>query len=144
MRGVSSSRNRRGKYSKYDTIKEKRRRWYEMARGWTKFKKADVLKAIQGSGGIKMEICKRLNCDRGTLDRYIARFADIAQAIEREVEDVGDIVEAKIITGIREGNTTLMIFYAKTKLKHRGYVERQEIESTQPIIVRIDEDDAKG
>jgi len=115
-----------------------------MARGWTKFKKADVLKAIQGSGGIKMEICKRLNCDRGTLDRYIARFADIAQAIEREVEDVGDIVEAKIITGIREGNTTLMIFYAKTKLKHRGYVERQEIESTQPIIVRIDEDDAKG
>lgn len=115
-----------------------------MASGWMKYKKSSVIKAIQGSGGIKMEICKRLNCDRGTLDRYIAKYPDIAQEIEKEIEDVGDIVEAKIITGIREGNTALTIFYAKTKLKNRGYVERQEIESTQPIIVRIDADDAKG
>lgn len=35
------------------------------------------------------------------------------------------------------------IFYAKTKLKNRGYVERQEVESTQPVVIHIDEDDAK-
>jgi hypothetical protein len=115
-----------------------------MASGWTKFKKADVLKAIKGSGGIKLQICRRLNCARDTLDRYIARFPDIAKAIESEVEDMGDIVEAKILSGIREGNTALMIFYAKTKLKNRGYIERQEIESTQPVIIRLDEDDVRG
>ena len=57
---------------------------------------------------------------------------------------MGDIVEAKILSGIREGNTALMIFYAKTKLKNRGYIERQEIESTQPVIIRLDEDDVRG
>ena len=60
-----------------------------------------------------------------------------------EIEELGDLVESKIVQGIQEGNTTLAIFYAKTKLKHRGYIECQEVASTQPIVIRIDEDDAR-
>lgn len=115
-----------------------------MAAGWTKFKKAQVLKAIKGSGGVKLAICQRLNCDRGTFDRYLERFPDVSQAFEEEKEEVGDLVESKIITGIKAGNVALTIFYAKTKLKNRGYVERQEVESTQPVIIHVDEDDARG
>lgn len=115
-----------------------------MASGWTKFKKENVLKAIKDSGGVKLLICQRLHCDRGTFDRYLARSPEIQKAYEAEIEEIGDVVESKILQGIREGSIPLAIFYAKTKLKHRGYVERQEVESTQPVVVHIDEDDAKG
>lgn len=114
-----------------------------MARGWTKFDKAKVLKAIKDSAGVKLLICQRLQCDRGTFDRYLAKFPEIKAAFDAEIEEVGDVVESKIIEGIREGNVALAIFYAKTKLKHRGYVERQEVENTQPVVIHIDEDDAK-
>lgn len=115
-----------------------------MATGWRKFPRQKVLKAIKDSGGVKLLICQRLGCDRGTFDRYLENDPAIRKAYDDECEEIGDVVESKIITGIKEGNTALMIFYAKTKLKNRGYVERQEVENTQPVVIHIDEDDARG
>lgn len=111
-------------------------------RGWRKFPKKKVIDAIKGSGGNKMLISKRIGCSRDTLDAYLAESPDIRQAFDTEIEELGDVVEAKIIQGIQEGNVALTIFYAKTKLKNRGYVERQEIDSTRPLIISIDKDDA--
>jgi hypothetical protein len=34
---------------------------------------------------------------------------------------------------IQEGNTACIIFYCKTKLKHRGFVERQEVDHSGNI-----------
>lgn len=114
-----------------------------MASGWRKFSREKVLKAIKDSGGNKLLISKRVGCNRDTLSQYLAADPELKRAYDEEVENIGDIVESKIIQGIQEGNVALTIFYAKTKLKNRGYVERQEIESSQPVIVHIDEDDAK-
>lgn len=114
-----------------------------MAAGWRKFPKAKVLAAIKDSAGNKLLISKRVGCNRDTLNEYLAAYPDLKKAYDEEIEELGDVVESKIIQGIREGNITLAIFYAKTKLKNRGYVERQEVESTQPVVIHIDEDDAK-
>ena len=114
-----------------------------MASGWRKFPKEKVLKAIEGSGGNNLLISRRVGCNRDTLNQYIAAFPDIKKAYDDEIEELGDVVESKIVQGIQEGNIALMIFYAKTKLKHRGYIERQEVENTQPVVIHIDEDDAK-
>lgn len=114
-----------------------------MASGWRKFPKDKVLKAIKDSGGNKLLISKRVGCNRDTLNQYLAAFPDLKRAYDEEIEELGDVVESKIVQGIQEGNITLAIFYAKTKLKHRGYVERQEVESTQPVVIHIDGDDAK-
>ena len=114
-----------------------------MATGWRKYPRSKVLKAIHGSGGNKMLISRRLGCSRETLDVYLAEIPEIKKAFDTEVEELGDIVESKIIQGIQDGNVALTIFYAKTKLKNRGYVERQELDGTQSVVIRIDGDDAK-
>ncbi|WP_288615086.1 hypothetical protein [uncultured Victivallis sp.] len=115
-----------------------------MATGWRKFPRQKVLKAIKDSGGVKLLICQRLGCDRGTLDRYLANDPIIRKAYEDEQEELCDVVESKIIQRIKEGCDSMIMFFAKTKMKHRGYVERQEMENTQPVVIHIDEDDARG
>lgn len=56
-------------------------------------------------------------------------------------EDCKDIIEDAIIQKILDGDTTMIIFAAKCRLKDRGYVERQEqvlkTETTNPINVLI-------
>lgn len=115
-----------------------------MAKGWRKFSRVKVMAAIKGSGGLKSVICQRLGCDRQTLENYFKDSEELREAYQREVDDLGDVVEAKIIEAIRSGSETMAIFYAKTKLKSRGYVERQEIDPMKPIVVVIDQDDAKA
>lgn len=102
-----------------------------------------MLNAIKNSAGNKLLISKRVGCNRETLNKYLEAYPDLKKAYDDEIEELGDLVESKIVQGIQEGNTTLAIFYAKTKLKHRGYIECQEVASTQPIVIRIDEDDAR-
>lgn len=115
-----------------------------MAAGWRKFSRDKVLKAIEGSAGVKLLICQRLKCDRGTLDRYLKDDKAIRAAYEAEIENAGDLCEAKLMEAIKDGNLTAIIFFSKTKLKNRGYVERQEVDTTQPIVFSIDGDDAKA
>ena len=114
-----------------------------MAKGWRRHSTEKVIKAIDGSGGVKLEICRRLGCNRQTFDNYLAENEKIAQAFHDECEALGDLCEAKIIEQIRTGNPIMMMFYAKTKLKNRGYVERQEVDNTRPIIIKVDEDDSR-
>lgn len=115
-----------------------------MAKGWRKFSREKVLKAINGSGGIKMLICQRVGCDRYTLDKYLKEDEIILKAYQTEIDELGDVVESKIINRIKDGSETMMIFYAKTKLKSRGYVERQEVDSVTPLVLKFDTDDAKA
>lgn len=115
-----------------------------MPKNWIKYDKRRIIEAINDSAGNKTIIAKRVGCSRVSLDKYIAKYPEIAEALSNECEKVGDLVENKILQGIHEGNVALMIFYAKTKLKHRGYQERQEIAVTQPIQLVVDETDLKA
>lgn len=38
-----------------------------------------------------------------------------------------DFAESLILKKMKEGDTTMIIFYAKTQMKDRGYTERREI-----------------
>jgi len=91
-----------------------------------------------------MVICRRIGCNRSTFDEYLKNDPVVNRVFLEEIEDIGDLCEAGIITKLKERDRTMLIYYSKTKLKHRGYVERQEVENTQPIIVHVDEDDARG
>lgn len=86
-----------------------------------------IIKAIHKSGGIKSTIAKRAGCTRKTLDKWIADNQQVREAYEEEREKLKDMCESKLVEGIQAGNPTLIIFYAKTQLKDRGYVERTEV-----------------
>ena len=114
-----------------------------MAKGWTKFSRDKIMEAVRNSGGNKLLISRRLGCARNSVDHYLDRYPDCRAAFEEELESAGDMCEAQLMNKIKDGNLTAIIFYAKTKLRNRGYIERQEreIECTQPLVIHIDEED---
>jgi transposase len=90
-------------------------------------KKEAFLEALELNMGIVSQACKAAGIGRTTV--YDWRKADeaFASAMDEINEIVYDFAESKILEQIREGNTAVLIFYAKTKMKSRGYIERQEI-----------------
>ena len=100
-----------------------------------------VIDAIRGEGqwappnskqvattfGNVTAIAKRLGVSRQTVYAYIARWQTVADAVDDERERRKDFVEDKMLERIMSGSDTMIIFFAKTQMKDRGYVERQEI-----------------
>ena len=87
-----------------------------------------VIAAIRASFGIKSTIAKNLGVDRNTIDRYLKRWAEARQVYQEEVDGVGDKMESIIIIdAIRNQSVETAKWYARFKLKDRGYVERQEV-----------------
>lgn len=97
-----------------------------------------ILAAIKGSSGIKATIQRRLGCNsRSTVDNYLKRYATAQQAYDDEVETVGDVAESVIFRAIKNEDVETAKWYAKAKLKSRGYVERQEPERLGEITIRV-------
>jgi hypothetical protein len=92
-----------------------------------KIQKYDIKKAIQGSFGIISTIAQRLDCEWHTAKKYIELYDDIKQEYNNELEKSGDFAEASLLSKIKAGDTTSIIFFLKTKFKHRGYVEQTEM-----------------
>jgi hypothetical protein len=113
--------------------------------------KEEVIKAIQGSGGIKTVIAGRLGVARITVDTYLDRWKVVQEAYNQEVETTKDYAESAIVGNIRlaakmaaQGNqaeTGDAWKYLQMKAKERGYVPRQETEHSGSIDVRKLSDD---
>ncbi len=79
---------------------------------------------MRQTAGIKTAAAELLGCDRSTITRYINRHPKL-QAIDAEIADsTVDLTEDKLLQAIEQGNLTAIIFYLKTKGKHRGYVQK--------------------
>ena len=100
-----------------------------------------IQKAIPGSGGNIALIAHRCQCSRQSVYLKIEKYPKLKELLENERETAMDMVESKILEGIKDGNTAMIIFYAKTKMKHRGYVERQEIDVKQVPELHFDQED---
>ena len=107
--------------------------------------KAEVLVALEKSAGIVATACKAVNISRFTFYDWMKKDAEFAEKVEDIMEAQKDFVEAQILKKIKEGDSTMTIFYAKTKMKDRGYVERQEITGAngQPLATQHEVDLSK-
>lgn len=106
-----------------------------------KYTLEQFLGAIKDSRGIKATIIRRLGCSRKTVDNYLARYATAQAAYDEEIEQVGDIAESLIVDDmIRNRNVDTAKWYAKAKLKSRGYTDQVEQKHTGEVfIVKMDQ-----
>lgn len=102
-----------------------------------KYTLTEFIEAVKGSSGIKATIQRRLGCSRMTVDSYLKRYATAQQAYDEEIETVGDVAESVIIQAIKNKDVDTAKWYAKAKLKHRGYTDKTDQEHGGEITVRV-------
>jgi len=89
--------------------------------------KEDLLKALAENSGIISAACRAANISRHTFYRWYDEDEDFAEKVDDVKEMQKDFCEALILKKMKEGDTTMIIFYAKTQMKDRGYTERKEL-----------------
>ncbi len=100
--------------------------------GKKKITKEKIIEAIRDSLGLKSVIATNLGVSIDRVVRYLERYSSAAKAYEDECSRIKDMVEAEIILKCQEGDPRMLIFYAKTRMKDRGFVERSEINEVRP------------
>jgi len=90
-------------------------------------KKKALLEALEKSLGVITQACKMAGVHRSTHYEWMKSDAEYKAAVDELSEVALDFAESKLHKLIDQGNPAATIFYLKTKGKHRGYVERQEI-----------------
>ena len=93
----------------------------------TKTTIAEAAKALRDQKGFVTHAARQLGISRQRLHTLIKNHPTVKEAVDDAREEMKDFAESKLYQGISEGNTALIIFYAKTQMKDRGYVERQEV-----------------
>ena len=91
-------------------------------------KKKRLLKSLKDNHGFIANACEAAKISRKTFYNWIKEDDEFSEAVDEIQEGIVDEVENQLMNQIKEGNTTAAIFFLKTRAKHRGYIERAEIE----------------
>ena len=91
--------------------------------------KKRFLEKLNENLGIQQPALDAIGISRNVILDWRAKDNEFADAFNAITEKQGDFVESKLLKTIKDGDTTAIIFYCKTKLKNRGYVERHEVQA---------------
>ena len=75
--------------------------------------------------------CKKVGISRQTFYQWSKEDEEFKLEVQNVQEELLDFAESVLFKKVREGSTAELIFFLKTKGKSRGYIERQEITSTE-------------
>ena len=95
------------------------------------YKKADILKAIKGSGGIVRTVALVLKCDWHTAKANIEKYEETREAFDGELEMGLDLVEGKAFSQANNGDGAMIRFILATKGKKRGYTYEDKLEADE-------------
>ena len=93
-----------------------------------RFTNDQVAEALRSAAGIRNAAATLLDCSPSTVKRYVDRSETLARIESEIVERNLDLAETRLLDAINDGNLTAVMFYLKTKGKHRGYSERHQLE----------------
>lgn len=94
----------------------------------TKQKKRVFLEALERNLGVITPSMKEAGVNsRQTIKNWRDNDSEFRMQMEQIECVAGDFVENALLKRIKNEDTTAIIFYCKTKLKSRGYVERNEV-----------------
>ena len=94
--------------------------------------KLAMLEALEQSLGVVTTAAKLVGINRDTHYRWLEEDEDYADAVKDIQESAIDFAESSLHQQIKNKIPSSTIFYLKTKGKHRGYVEKQQIEVNEP------------
>lgn len=89
--------------------------------------KEAFLTQLEQSFGLVATTCRKVGISRSTYYKWRKDDSQFADRADEVKELQKDAVEALILKKMKDGDTAMLIFYAKTQMKDRGYVERTEI-----------------
>ena len=98
----------------------------------TKSDKNRMISALAECLGNVSDACKKAGISRNTHYRWLKEDSEYSEAVSEQSEVALDIAEAMLMEKIAEGNLRAIIFFLKTKGKHRGYDEKRSI-SVAPL-----------
>lgn len=98
------------------------------------FQFLDMLRICKGNIG---EACRSMKLGRDMYLRWLNDDRDFRFQVMVLIEEIGDNVEDQLMRRIQEGDTQAIIFYCKTKLKHRGYQEDLKGAANVPTKTKI-------
>lgn len=98
-------------------------------------KKETFIKHLHEAFGNISKACNAIGISRTTIYQWMKDDADFEDAVKNIDEYIIDTVENHLLNQIKDGSTPATIFYLKTKAKHRGYVEKQEIDQKTELNV---------
>lgn len=84
-----------------------------------------VAVAIYEARGLLSVAARKLGTSVRTVKKFVRDYDICAVAAEEADEMLLDFAEAKLMQKIKSGDIASIIFYLRTKGKHRGYTERQ-------------------
>ena len=91
------------------------------------FTPAYIIAALESTGAILSAAALKLGISRQALSGYVKRYPEIEAARLEIRESMCDLAELKLISLVKAGNLTAVIFYLKTQAKDRGYIESREV-----------------
>lgn len=94
--------------------------------------KKTMLDALERSLGIVSTACEKAGISRQTHYNWLKDDLEYKEAVRAIEERTIDFAESHLHALIKDKNPAATIFFLKTKGKNRGYVERQEIEVSEP------------
>jgi len=111
----------------------------EKQRSEDRFTPAQVIAAIESSGGITLAAAQKLRCHQRTVESYIRRYPDVREAQKWARAALLDMAIAGIIKAVRDGSLDACKFVAKTLGRDEGWSERVQLSTPEPLRVRVEQ-----
>ena len=93
-------------------------------------KQKEFLQYLEKSMGIVTTAAKAYGINPCTHYDWVKRSEEYREAAEMARSRADDLVESKLYELIKTGDTAATIFYCKTRLKHRGFTEKTDVDIT--------------
>lgn len=95
-----------------------------------------AIKAVQDNDGFVATAAQNLGISHTTLYLMLEHEPKLAQALEAVRERTKDFVESKLMVAIEQGKTAEILFFLKTQVRDRGYIENPITQSQTKIIIK--------
>lgn len=101
-----------------------------------------VVEALTATKGMITLTARKLGCNPQTVRNYVTRYPSVAQAMREAREGFLDMTELALQKAVQNGEGWAIAFTLRTIGRHRGYVERTEVDQSVTVYtVDIDSTD---